>query len=292
MENLWVLLALISALLLATSDALSKKALVAHDEYVIAWLRLLLSLPLLLACLPFVEVPRLDKEFYTAFLTALPLEVAALILYTKALKTSPLSLTLPFLSLTPVFLIIIPFILLGEKISLAGAAGVLCIAAGGYTLNIGKFRESVWAPFIAIRKEKGALYMIIVALIYSFTSVLGKSAIGHSSALFFAITYYIVLFLVFTPVALYKSGREMRRVLSSGAVRAMVLPGILDAVMNITHMTAMGLTKVAYMISVKRLSLLIGVYFGYLFFKETGIRERLLGTALMLTGFVLIVVFR
>lgn len=292
MENIWVLPALISALCLASSDAISKRALATHDEYVIAWLRLMFALPLLIACFPFIEAPRLDAEFYRAFFTALPLEIIALVLYTKALKVSPLSLTLPFLSLTPVFLIVIPFILLGERISLAGAAGVLCIAAGGYTLNIGKFRESIWAPFAAVRKEKGSLYMIAVAVIYSFTSSLGKAAIGHSSAVFFAITYYIALFILFTPLALFKSGGEMKRILSGGAARAMVVPGILDAIMCVTHMTAMGLTKVAYMISVKRLSLLIGVFFGYLFFNEPGIRERLTGTALMLAGFAIIAVFR
>ncbi len=53
----------------------------------------------------------------------------------------------------------------------------------------------------------------------------------------------------------------------------------------------LSLTNVAYMISVKRLSLLIGVFYGHVLFRESGIRERLLGTALMLTGFVLIVLF-
>ncbi|MDI6729781.1 MAG: hypothetical protein QMD44_12790, partial [Thermodesulfovibrionales bacterium] len=76
------------------------------------------------------------------------------------------------------------------------------------------------------------------------------------------------------------------------AIKSTILPGILQSVMIISHMIAMSLTKVAYMISVKRLSLLIGVFYGYLFFKESGIKERMLGTILMLVGFVLIVLFR
>jgi uncharacterized membrane protein len=54
-------------------------------------------------------------------------------------------------------------------------------------------------------------------------------------------------------------------------------------------MTALNLTKVAYMISVKRISLVIGVFYGYFFFRETNIGERALGALLMLTGFILIV---
>ncbi len=287
MTNLWIPLTLASAFLLATSDALTKKALSVHEVYLIAWLRLVFSLPLLVSCLFFIPVPPLDRTFYRTVLTALPLEICALILFTRALKTSPMSLTLPFLSLTPVFLLIVPYLLLGERISLPGALGVLCIAAGGYTLNIGKFSEGIMAPFAAIKKEKGALMMIAVAFIYSFTSALGKKAIEHSSPVFCAVIYYISLFVLFTPIALYKSRGQLKK----GAISATILPGMLDSVMNVTAMMAMGLTKVAYMISVKRLSLLIGVFYGHLFFKEHGIRERLLGAALMFTGFVLIVTY-
>lgn len=288
MEKLWVFLALLSAFSLATSDALTKRALSIHNEYLIAWLRLLLSLPLLLLSLAFIDIPRIDKEFYFAFLCALPLELLSIILYIKALKVSPLSLTLPFLSLTPVFLIIIPYIILGEKVSFPGGIGVLLIAAGGYTLNIGEFKKGLLEPFAAIRKEKGSLFMIAVALIYAFTSSFGKMAIEHSSPVFFGAAYFAVLVVFFTPIALCKGRNELRAAFRSGAIKASIMPGIFYSVMILSHMIAMSLTKVAYMISVKRLSLLIGVFYGYLFFRESGIRRRLFGTALMLAGFILI----
>ncbi|HAK89336.1 MAG: hypothetical protein A2077_07495 [Nitrospirae bacterium GWC2_46_6] len=291
MENLWVIYALIAAFTLATSDALTKKALSIHNEYLIAWLRLSCALPALFISLLFIPVPALDKDFYIAFLSALPLEIIAMIFYIKALKLSPLSLTLPFLSLTPVFLIVVPYILIGEKISLSGAVGVLLIAAGGYTLNIKDFKKGVLEPFAAIKREKGSLYMVAVALIFSFTSSLGKRAIEHSSPIFFGATYITAVVLAFAPIALYKGRNEINAAFRNGAVRSSILPGMLHSVMIISHMIAMSMTKVAYMISVKRLSLLIGVFYGYLFFKESSIKERLLGTVLMLAGFVLIVVY-
>ncbi len=291
MENLWILFALISAVTLATSDALTKKALSVHNEYLIAWLRLLLSLPVLFVSLLFVPIPSLDRDFYLAFFIALPLEIVAIILYIKALKVSPLSLTLPFLSLTPIFLIVVPYILLGEKVSFLGAVGVLFIAAGGYTLNLKEFKKGIFEPFAAIKREKGSIFMIGVALIFSFTSSLGKMAIEHSSPVFFGVTYIFVLVILFTPIALYKGRDELKEIFHNGAIRASILPGVFQSFMIISHMIAMSLTKVAYMISVKRLSLLIGVFYGYLLFKESGIRERLLGAVLMFTGFVLIVLY-
>ncbi len=291
MEHLWIALALVSAFALATSDALTKKALALHNEYLIAWLRLVLTLPVLFVTLLFIPVPPLDASFFRAFFAALPLEIASVILYVKALKLSPLSLTLPFLSLTPVFLIVLPRIVLGEEVSALGAFGILCIAAGGYLLNIRDVRKGILEPVYAIARERGVVCMIIVAVIYSFTSTLGKMAIVHSSALFFAVTYFTALVIAFTPVALYKGRSELRGIIGSGAITASVLPGLFYAAMIISHMIAMSLTQVAYMISVKRLSLIFGVIYGYVLFRESGIRERLAGTALMIAGFALIILF-
>lgn len=294
MDSLWALLALTAAFTLATSDAFTKKALASHDEYIIAWLRLVFSLPLLIVSFLFIPVPELDSDFYAAFLLAVPLEILSIVLYIKALRLSPLSLTLPFLALTPVFLIFVSYLILGEKVSLWGGMGIFLIALGGYTLNIQKIKAGIGEPLRAITKEKGSIMMIGVALIYSVTGPLGKMAIEHSSPLFFGTTYFIVLTLLFTPIALYKGrryyqrpeGRKIRR----EAVLSSFLPGIFYSFMVASHMVAISLANVAYVISVKRISIIIGVLFGYLFFKEKNIRERLLGATLMFIGFVIIIV--
>jgi uncharacterized membrane protein len=287
----WIVWALLSAFMTASNDALTKKVLVTHNEYLIAWLRLLWALPFLCASFVFIPIPALDSIFFLAFIAALPLEVTATVLYVKALKASPLSLTVPFLSLTPIFLIVVPYLIIGETISFPGVAGVLMIAIGGYTLNIKEATKGFLAPLMAIGKERGSLYMIIVALIYSVTATLGKLAIQHSSPLFFGIVYYSALAGAMTPLALFKNCEKEGVMPCRDAVRASILPGFCHATSIGAHMIAISLTQVAYMISVKRLSLLIGVVFGYLFFKEANIRERLFGTLLMIIGFALIVLF-
>jgi uncharacterized membrane protein len=292
MVHPWILWALLSAFMTASNDALTKKALVIHNEYLIAWLRLLWALPFLFTALAFITTPTIDSIFFLAFCAALPLEVTATVLYVKALKLSPLSLTVPFLSFTPIFLIVIPYLILGETISLPGVIGVLMIAFGGYILNIREARKGFLAPFMAIRRERGSLYMIVVALIYSVTATLGKLAIQHSSPLFFGIIYYSALAVAMAPIALFKNRDEIRVWPREGAIKASVLPGFCHATSIVAHMIAISLTQVAYMISVKRLSLLVGVLYGYLLFKETSIKERFAGTLLMIIGFALIVLFK
>lgn len=289
MTYTWVFLSLISALTLATSDAFTKKALVRSNEYLVAWCRLLFSLPVLLISFMFVTLPELDIWFYIAFLAALPLEIAAIILYIKALRISPLSLTIPFLSLTPLFLILVSYLIVGEKVSLQGGLGIIFLTAGSYTMNIQEMRRGVFAPFRAIIKEKGSVLMIIVALIYSFTSSLGKMAIEHSSPLFFGTTYFIAVTLCFFPIALYRGRSEVKNFIYEKQFTKLILPGFFYSFMIASHMIAMSMTKVAYMISVKRISLIIGVIYGYLLFKEKNIRQRLSGAVMMFIGFVMIV---
>jgi drug/metabolite transporter (DMT)-like permease len=288
MEHLWVLFGLLSAFSLATNNALLKKVFAKHNEYLVTWFAYLVATILLLAILPLSSVPRIDPGFYSAVLIALPLEIVAIILYIKALKNSPLSLTLPFLSLTPVFLIGVSYLLVGEKVSAPGALGIVCVAVGSYTLNISEFKKGILRPFTAIFRERGSVYMILVAFIYSITATLGKKAITHSSPIFFAIIYWTGFFLLFTPVALYFAKKEWRLVRYTEIARAAIFPGVWEFVGTISYVVGLSLTKVAYLISVRRLAVLMGVLYGFILFKESGIGERFLGASLMFAGFVML----
>jgi len=289
MLNSWVFLSLLSAFALATSDAFTKKVLNGSNEYLIAWFRLLFSVPFLVILWLFIPVPKLDIEFYLAFVCALPLEIIAMVLYIKALKISPLSLTLPFLSLTPLFLIFVSYVILGEKVSFKGGTGIFLLIAGSYILNLREIRGGIFKPFRSITREKGSVLMIGVAIIYSITSSLGKMAIQHSSPLFFGTTYFIVLTVVFAPIALIMGRRDIRKFIGEKKYTNLFTPGIFYSIMIASHMLALSLTKVAYMISLKRTSVIMGVIYGYVLFEERNIRERLAGAIIMFIGFVMIV---
>ncbi len=286
---MWFYYAIITAFSQATSDAITKKTLQRADEYIVAWLRLLSSVPYLIIALFIIEIPKTDSTFWTALIAALPLEVTAFILYIRALKESPLSLTIPFLAFTPVFLIFTSFLILGELPDKSGAAGVLLITAGAYTLNLHMRKKGLLKPIKAIIKERGSLMMLIVSFIYSITSSLGKLAILHSSPIFFGAVYFIILALAFTPIVMFKSRNNLGQIIKNYKYFGFL--GFFHSLMVITHMVAMSLTQVTYMIAVKRTSLLFSTGYGYFLFKEEKIRERLLGSILMIIGVVLIVIF-
>jgi len=286
----WLSLALTSALALSLADALSKKALSSSpplDDIVVAWVREGYALPFLAFGFFFFPLPALDSTFWMTVAALLPMEITALILYVRAIRVSPLSLTVPFMALSPVFIIFFAFVFLGETPSAAGVAGIILIAVGAYALNAGALRAGVLGPVRAIFKEPGSVLMIIVALIYSLTSTLGKVAVEHSSPVFFGFFYSFLLTFVMTAYVAYKG--KLRLVFSRPAVFIPI--GLCTAVMVTTHFIAINLTQAAYMISVKRTSLVWSVILGRLLFKEEDIRQRLAGSVIMMAGVLMIVLF-
>ncbi len=286
---LWLSLTLISALAMTLQDVFSKKIADSTGTLLVAWLRWFSSIPFLLLCLPFVTVPPLSVDFYVTTGILVPLDVIALLLYMKAIRISPLNVTLPFLSLTPIIMILTGYLFLGETLRPAQIVGIIFIAAGAYLINIHTIKDGVLQPILSISKEKGSLLMIVVAVIYGLTGTLGKKAVVLSNPLFFGLSYTALLSIVMTPMVFWLG--PSRRV-SAGRIRRSILIivalGLVGAVNVVTHFFAIRLVEAATMVAVKRTSLLFGVLFGRLVFDEPHFRARFIGAALMAAGVVIV----
>lgn len=283
---LWLFYALITAISVATLDMLCKRVMAELDEYLVSLIRWGYSLPFLLLLLPFIEIPKLGPGFWLTVAILVPLEIAAIILYMRSIKLSPLSLTIPFQALTPVFLILTSFLMLRESPDISGFIGIILVSLGVYLLNFHRIDQGVLEPLRAIWREKGSILMIIVAFIYSITSNLGKLAVLNSAPVFFGVIYFFILTGALLPVVLIRSRGDIVQVFSRPG--SFLLIGLFSAMMIIFHFLSIELIEVAYMISVKRSSMLFSVIYGGLIFKEFNIRERLIGSSVMIAGVVLI----
>lgn len=275
---MWVWLALGSALSLSLSDVAAKKALRSADPWVVAWIKLagatLVTFPL------FFFTPWPDPwPFLGIVALAVPLELAALYGYHRAIARSPLSMTVPMLAFTPVFLLGVGWVFLGEAPGWHGAAGVLLVAVGAYLLPGAE--GGVLAPLRAIWREPGARTMLLVAFVYAFTATLGKMAVGMAHPLFFGAFYPLVLATALTPAVL----TARRRAALTGLSPRLVLSlGVAYGAMIVFHFSAIVRAPAAFMIAVKRTSLLFAVLWGRLVFHEQFSHRRVLGAALMLAG--------
>lgn len=279
---LWLYLSLATALATAAQDSWVKHKFSDCTTAEMLSFPMLYSLPFIAVSLFFVAVPPLDQTFWYCFLISIPLNGIAFFLHIRAIQISPLSLTLPYLSFTPVFMFVTGFLLLNELPNVWGVAGVCVITLGSYILNINPATYTPLEPLRALLKEKGSLLMLLVAVMYSLASVLGKKAILHSSVMFFTLTFFLALnicTLVFVRIS--RIG-NIKTLLSRP--RFGTIAGLLLFLHLFCHGWAISMTKAVYMISVKRMSILFGVIFGGLFFSEKQLNYRLIGAGLMVAG--------
>lgn len=281
----WFYLSIFCAFSLATADVLSKKALVYTKESSISFIRFAFCLPPLYVMLLFNGIPVIKDGFWTVLILSTPLEIAAMMLYNRSIKISPLSLTLPFLAFTPVFLIFSAYLIIGEVPNAYGLIGIVLITVGGYSLNL-DMTKGIFYPFKAITKERGSLLMLIVAFLYSITSVFGKMMVDRADYAFTPAAYFTVVTLITGIIVYVKGESPLKGILTTNKPHLFI--GIFSCLMIISHFMALSEAKVEYMISVKRSSMLFGIVYGALIFKEVDIRKRLVSAVIILVGIFLI----
>jgi len=284
---LWFILAIATALCVATGDALTKKFFGRFSPYDMAIASSIYSLPFLIVYIFFIPIPQLDTVFWWIACILIPLDTFAFYLYMKAIKLSPLSLSIPFLSFTPVFMILTGFIVLGEVPNSWGIIGIGFVVAGSYLLNVTQVKYGYFAPFRAILREPGSILMLVVAFIYSFLAVLGKKAIQHSSPLFFGFFFLAALditTLIFFPFLEKIRWRDILKVPVKG-----LSVGLMLFLHALFHCLAINMIEAVYMIAVKRMSILFSVVYGWILFKESDISARMLGALFMFAGVVFII---
>ncbi len=285
---LWIPLAIATALVVASQDAWVKKHFAHLSSYEMAVIPMFFSLPLFTATLSLVEIPPLDKIFLFCFLVSLPLNAICFTLYMRAIQIAPLSLTLPYLAFTPIFAMIPGYMFLGELPNMWGGAGILLTVLGSFVLNLDPREARAGLGSAHLIREPGSILMLIVAFLFGFAVVIGKVAIVHSSVMFFTVLFFTALNISMVMV-LWLLGKVNLQTFTVNPVKGLVA-GLLLYFHAVLHGWAVSLTKVVYMISVKRLSILIGVFFGGLFFKEENIPIRAAGALLMLAGAVIIMI--
>lgn len=283
----WLLLSLLTAFSVATHDAWVKKFLSDLPPGTMMLYPMTYSLPLFLVTAASVPKPELDGTFWWCLALSIPINAVSLFLYMKAIRLSPLSLTIPYLALTPVFMIGTGYLFLEEMPTPLGLFGIVATAVGGYILHIDPRRWTPLSPLSAVFREPGSWMMLVVAFLYSFGAVIGKLGILHSSPLFFTMWFLVALNL--TAMAWFSLfGQFQWRTLARRPFRGAVAGALLFA-HAIFHGFAIEMTRAAYMISIKRLSVLISVVYGGVIFREENMAFRFAGAVCMVFGASLIV---
>jgi drug/metabolite transporter (DMT)-like permease len=285
----WFVLSLACAYFMSTSELFSKLLMRENDEWTTGSAMVLVSLPLLIPLLIKRDSLPVSWDLIALVAILIPFEVLAYYIYLSAIRIASLSLSVPYLSFTPVFTILTAALVLQERISFQGFLGILMVTIGAYVLNLERFVHHPLAPFTAIFKSPGSRRMLLVALIWSLTSTLGKKGVQLSDPVFFGVFYTLSVSVPMVAIAGWRIKRHAATVNLKGRNSIwLLLGGLVTALATMTHFHAIKLVPVSYMIAVKRTSLIFSVLYGGLIFKEERIGLRLVGSGIMVSGAVIL----
>ncbi len=283
----WLFYAVICALAYGTEGVYVKGILRKEiNEYLIVWGMFLFALPWVFILAFLKGFPPLNATFWFACLGAVAGNAFGFTFYVKAIKYTDVSLAVPLLSLSPVLLLFTSFIMLEEVPSLPGILGVVLVTIGCYLLP-GTEERGFLSPFRMIGSDKGCRYAIVTVLVWSMVANIDKIALLHSSPYVYPFITTVLFSLIFLP-AVWPWRRDMRNV---SVQKKLAGIGFIHAVLLISHMLALQLTLVPYLIAVKRSGMLLSVLLGWILLKERKGGGRILPSAIILCGLGLIILF-
>lgn len=232
------------------------------------------------------ELPPLPSAFWAWMAVLMPLELLAMWLYVRAIRDYPLALTLPYLAFTPVLVAVTGWLVLGETVGGAGLVGILLVVGGSWLLNreaaAAGERRSVPAGLRTIVSNPGSRLMLAAAAVYALTAAGGKAAMAWMPPAQFGAFYFTLLGgCTLLLVALIRP--RALRVHRFGPGPLLLIAGSM-ALMVVTHFIALAQIEAAYMIAVKRTSLVFGLLYGAMIFAERHLQRHLLAGGLMLAG--------
>jgi len=287
---MWLPFAVVAAFLTSFLPIINKRLLQDADVAVVAWGFNALSLPLLgVAAFSLLPATAVDAVFWAGIAASAALNLLATLVSTQALKAGDASLVTPFLTFNPAFTALIAVFTLGEVPSATGLTGIGLILAGSYAMQLTEARIVWWAPLRAMVAEPAIALSIGASLVWGLTPIPEKIAIQHTDPAnppLVALGSTALMALGLTMPLLGRVPTVWSQLRQGW--RGFCTAGLIAGVAPVFGFSAIGLGLVGYVSAIFKLSAVFTVLWAALVLKETGLRDRLLGAALMVAGAILL----
>ena len=284
---MWFILSLLSSFFDSLKYVTGKKVTKEIDPIVIGFSQwffgTLIFLPFFLNNLSV----KTDTGFWPVLIINAFLNALAIILFWRGVKLSDLSLAIPLITFIPIFVLIISSFLTHEIPSFFGIIGVMIIVMGAYLLNLDKKIRNVWQPFYAIIHKPGSKFILIVTILWSFSTVLDKIAILKSNPVIYLFYLNLATMLILLPLVLFKFVGKIK----PKYFLIMLVMGVIAGMGLLTQFNAVKYTFVSYVSAIKTSSVIFTIILGHFIFKEKNIKERLSGSVVMILGALLIIFY-
>jgi uncharacterized membrane protein len=285
---MWIIYSLLSAFSETAKDAFGKVSVVKTDEYTSALSLHITSLLISSALVIFYGIPKLDLQFWYGSAAFLFITPAWTLLYMKALKLSPLSVTLPMMAFNPIFTALLAFVFRGAPPDASGWIGILLISIGIYLVHAKSLKlKDIGITITVILNDKGAMAMLMVAFLWSLGAHFSKMRVDGSNPIFSTFTGGLIGVATTYILALLRKNRiSVKNVFRF--YKQLLPMSFFYYLATILSSIALASGSAAYVFSIKRGSIVFSSLSGKLFFGEEFTKWKYIGLAIIGIGIIAI----
>ncbi|MFW6457695.1 MAG: EamA family transporter [Planctomycetota bacterium] len=285
---MWIIYALFSAFAAAGSRAFIKSAGKNATNMSIVFCRSAIGALLAWILIAFTGLPLVKSGFYLAVIAGCAFDVTAILCMSRALQSGSMAKSVPLLSFTPAFLLITGELILGETATMQGIIGVLVIVVGSYFLHVQPDTKSILQPIKLLFSRSSARLMLLCSLFFGFTGPFFKRAIQLSDPFFAMAASLTISTLLMALLQLARRNSVVDLLPTHSNWRALIGVGIAVFFVALSVNLALDTGLVSYVISLKRLGILVNIAIGAVFFGEKDLLHNLLAGGTMVAGAALI----
>jgi len=241
--------------------------------------------------------PNLSVHFWEIMAWYAGLNIVAYWFMYRALNLAEFNHLMPFMALVSISVIIPPIFMLGEIPTSASLLGIILIVIGAIMMNYKRYRDKSGNNQKHKDNRKGALYFLVTAICFTFTSTFAKITIKESSVLFSSLVVHLLIGVgFFVMLIAYKEFGKIKNIIFKPELRPLlvgiVAVGIIVFAENGAVNTAFVMAPVASVMAIKRIMPLFAFLIGFFYFKERNdLKKKIIATALMVAGAIFVTIF-
>ena len=295
----WFLFALGAAIAQSCMNALSNRAvkLAQFSKITISFVATGVASLILLGISYFlVGFPELGPDFWRAVLITGAFNTIMIPVGFKAYEVGEFSSVYSMSLTAPIFILFTAWIFLGESPPIFGISGVILSVVGLWSIARVSSKNTEAKDY-----KKGNLLGLSVALMASVSTNFDKLAVLNTDRFF---SFGIIAGFMTVGYAAYLLIRHRTLIVRSETLSSTASPswsifllhgvmllfliGIVHALNAYFYNSALMMGFVSYTIAIKRIGVLFGVLWGWLFFREKNISKKFLGAIIAILGILLI----
>ncbi|MFB6199999.1 MAG: EamA family transporter [Candidatus Nanohaloarchaea archaeon] len=223
-----------------------------------------------------------------AFAVSGAANIAGFLSYNQSISMGDLSEEVPLAKLNPLFTAMIAVPLLGENLSLLNVSGILLVIAGTFTVLVNPLR--LVSSLKQQESLKPALIAIFSAVIFSVAAVADRFATQIVDPKTYTMMIYSFMFAGYLPLLDKQESKSYETIKNQllKHPKLYLVSGMMAVAASLMIFTSFSMAPASKVIPLLQLQVLVSIIAGGKLFKEQKIMRKTLGSTIMITGILFV----